>query len=256
MIQITRTQAAELRPWFVPEEAGPLVGLHVIQTGNGTVLVDRWPRPSAVLIETGGNYSLRGEPDAVEVSSLRVVVGLIDAPEGFLPLLKSTFPGMAVWPRVTFELSRSPTNGHVPGASVRRLGRDDERQLRRLAPEMAWIWQTWGDPKGLASSARAWGAFLDGRLGSVACTFFVGERYEEIGVVTEPDFRGLGLSPSCAAALCADIRHRGRIPSWTTSPDNTASLRVAKKLGFEVARRSSLYVVGMPVPEPARRESD
>ena len=61
MIQITRTQAAELRPGLCPEEAGPLVGLHVLQTGDGTVLVDRWPGPSAVLIETGGNYSLRGD---------------------------------------------------------------------------------------------------------------------------------------------------------------------------------------------------
>ncbi len=230
MIEITPTQAAELRSWFVPEEAGPLVGLHVIQTGNGTVLVDSWPNPSAVLIETGGNYSLRGEPNAVEVCSVRKIVGLVDTPERFLPLLKSTFPDMAVWPRVTLELPRSP-------------------------PQAAWIWGTWGDAKGLASSACAWGAFLDGRLGSVACTFFVGERYEEIGVVTEPDFRGLGLSPACAAALCAEVRDRGRVPAWTTSPDNYASLRVAEKLGFEVARSSSLYVVGMPVPEPARRQS-
>ena len=256
MMQITPSQSAELKSWFVPEEAGPLVGLHFIQTGHGTALVDRWPDPSAAIVETGGNYSLRGEPDAVEVSSLRKIVGLVDAPGRFLPLLESTFPGMAVWPRVTFELSRGPTHGHVSGGSVRRLGRDDERQLRQLAPEMAWIWGTWGDANGLATSGRAWGAFLDGRLASVACTFFVGERYEEIGVVTEPDFRGLGLSPACAVALCTDIRDRGRIPTWTTSPDNAASLRVAHKLGFEVARRSSLYVVGMPVPEPARRESD
>ena len=254
-MEITPTQAAELKSWFEPEEAGPLVGLHVIQTGNGTVLVDRWPGPGAVLIEAGGNYSLRGEPDAVEVCSLRKIVGFVDAPERFLPLLKSTFPGMVVWPRVTLELPGSP-QGPVPGASVRRLGRDDERQLQRLSLETAWIWGTWGDAEGLTSSGRAWGAFLDGRIASVACTFFVGERYEEIGVVTEPDFRGLGLSPACAAALCAEIRDRGRTPSWTTSPDNVASLRVAEKLGFEVARRSSLYVVGMPAPEPARRESD
>ena len=246
----------ELKTWFLREEAGPLVGLHVIQTGNGTVLVDRWPEPSAVLMETGGNYSLRGEPGAVEASTLRKIVGLVDAPERFLPLLESTFPNMAVWPRVTFELSHGPTLGHVSGESVRRLRRNDEGRLQRIGPEMAWIWGTWGDAKGLASSGRAWGAFLDGRLASVACTFFVGERYEEIGVVTEPDCRGHGLSPACAAALCTDIRVRGSVPTWTTSPDNAASLRVAHKLGFEVARSSSLYVVGMPVPEPARRESD
>ena len=256
MIQVTPAQAADLRSWFIPEEPGPLVGLHVIQTGNGTVLVDRWPDPGAVIAETGCNYSLRGDPDAVDISKLTKIVGLIDAPERFFPLFESTFPGMVVWPRVTFELPRSPTHAHVSGASVRRLHRDDEGQLECLALEMEWIWGTWGDARGLTSSGRAWGAFLDGRLASVACTFFVGERYEEIEVVTEPNFRGLGLSPACAAALCTDIRDRGSVPTWTTSPDNAASLRVADKLGFEVARSSTLYVVAMSVPEPARLESD
>ena len=106
----------------------------------------------------------------------------------------------------------------------------------------------------LASSGHAWGAFTEDRLVSVACTFSVGERYEEVGVVTVPEFRGMGLSVACAGALCADIQGRGRIPSWSTSPDNTPSLRVAQKLGFELRRRSRLYVVGMPVPEPARRD--
>jgi predicted GNAT family acetyltransferase len=103
---------------------------------------------------------------------------------------------------------------------------------------------------GLAASGFAWGAFVAGQLAAVACPFFVGERYEDIGVVTEPKFRGLGLSTACAHALCGDIRARERQPSWSTSPDNTASLRVAEKLGFAVQRYDLLYVVGVRIPEP------
>jgi predicted GNAT family acetyltransferase len=96
----------------------------------------------------------------------------------------------------------------------------------------------------------AWGGFIGGRLAAVACTFFAGRGHEEIGVVTEPGYRGRGLSAACAAGLCGDIVARGRIPSWTTSPDNAASMRVAEKLGFTFQRRDVLYVVGIPIPAP------
>jgi RimJ/RimL family protein N-acetyltransferase len=103
----------------------------------------------------------------------------------------------------------------------------------------------------MAASGMAFGAFVDGRLASVACPFFITERFEDLGVVTEPEFRGRGLSPACAAAVCADVRARGRQPSWTTSPDNTQSLRVAQKLGFVEHHRDVLWVVGRQVPKPA-----
>jgi predicted GNAT family acetyltransferase len=111
----------------------------------------------------------------------------------------------------------------------------------------------WGGPNGLASSGFAWGAFVAGQLVSVACTGFLGETYEDIGIVTEPGFRGLGLSPICVLALCSDIRARGHQPSWSTSPDNLASVRVAEKCGFVRQRDDLLYVVGVSIPEPARR---
>jgi predicted GNAT family acetyltransferase len=96
------------------------------------------------------------------------------------------------------------------------------------------------------------GAFRSGRLAAVACSFFAGVRYEDIGVVTQPAERGQGLGMACAGALCAAIQGRGRQPSWSTSPDNTASLRVAEKLGFVLQRRDRLLVVGKSLPEPAQ----
>ena len=99
----------------------------------------------------------------------------------------------------------------------------------------------------MAASGYAWGAFSDGRLASVACTFFLGERYEDIGVVTEEEFRGMGLSVACAGALCGDIINRGHRPSWTTWADNQASIRVAEKLGFTLNRRTIHYLIGRKI---------
>jgi predicted GNAT family acetyltransferase len=100
----------------------------------------------------------------------------------------------------------------------------------------------------MAASGTAWAAFADGRPVAVASTFFLGREYEDIGVVTEPAHRGRGLSTSCAAAVIGGIRARGHRPTWTTSPDNTASRAVAARLGFVHARDDVLYAVGIPIP--------
>lgn len=255
MIQLSPDQVATLRDRFLPDRPGPLVGLHVIQTGHGACSVDRWPTPRTVLMHSADNYSLTGDPEALNPGELKSrVTGFVEAHERFVPMLRETFSNVQVWDRQIFELRMKPRFLPPPGHLIRRLEPADIFRLRELSPEVRWIWNTWGGPDELAASGYAWGAFVDNRLVSVACTFYVGEQYEDIGVITEPAFRGVGLSLACAGLLCEEIHSRGRRPSWTTSPDNTASLRVAEKLGFSLQRRDFLYAIGVPIPEPARRQ--
>ena len=246
MVPISREQLATLEHWFVPDRPGPLVGLHVIRTGNGRCVVDRWPDPHALLVESAQNYSLAGEPEALDPRELGRELaggGFVEAPPPFVPLLEAARPDLLVWDRVVLE-PREPLPPPVePARPLRRLRPGDAAALEALDHDCRWISRTWNGPAGLAASGTAWGAFDGDRLASVACVFFVGDRYEEIGVATEPGFRRLGLSTACARAVCADIRGRGRIPSWTTSKDNAASLRVARKLGFAQLRRDYLYVI-------------
>jgi hypothetical protein len=250
MILLTPSQAAELPEWFGPERPGPLVAQHVALTGNGAILADRWPEPRAALAATADNLALAGDPAALAPADLQGVAGFLDAPQGFAPLLRASFPDMALWDRVIYALDGPPRLAPVVGAEVRRLAAGDAHQLWALSRESAWVAKTWGGPQGLAASGMAWGGFAGGRLAAVACTFFAGRSYEEIGVATEPGYRGRGLSAACAAGLCGDIIARERRPSWTTSPDNAASMRVAEKLGFTLRRRDVLYVVGIPIPTP------
>ena len=254
MLLLTTGQQTSLRDWFLPDRPGPLVGLHVLQTGHGACFVDRWPNPRVVLAETGGNLALVGDPGVLTPDELRSrLYGFIDTAAAFEPLLRAVAPTLAVWPRVILALPGSPPPTVSVDAAVRPLGPADADHLAGLSPEATWVAATWGGPAGLAASGHAWGAFRDGRLAAVACSFFVGVHYEDVGVVTEPAERGRGLSPACAGALCAAIQGRGRQPSWSTSPDNTPSLRVAEKLGFVVQRRDRLLVVGQPIPKPPQR---
>ncbi|HET7518287.1 MAG TPA: GNAT family N-acetyltransferase [Actinomycetes bacterium] len=243
--------AAHLVP---PERPGPMIAQHVLATGHGGCLADRWPEPRALLVETGGNWTLAGDPAALDPAAVRGrVTGFVDAPVVFEPLLRATARELHEWPRVILTLDGpdGPPPGHRRHFQVRRLGPGDGGPLAELGDETGWIASTWGGPGGLAASGVGWGAFEGRRLAAVACPFFVGNGYEDLGVATEPEFRGLGLSTACAATVCQDVRRRGRVPSWTTSPDNTASLRVAAKLGFRLQRHDRLLVVDIPPPEPA-----
>lgn len=242
-------QAARMRDRFLPETPGPLVGLHVLNTGHGAIFADRWPDPRAVLADSAGNYQLRGEPEALSPEDLRARLhGFVAASDAFEPVLRAAFPSLTVWSRVILELPSGKPSTPAVAADVRMLTPDDAHHLWALSPALAWIADTWGGPPTLAASGCAYGAFVGDGLVSVAGTFFMGDAYEDIGVVTEAGFRRRGLSAACAAALCHDIIRRGRRPSWSTSPDNTGSLAVACKLGFVQDREDRLFVVGRTPP--------
>jgi GNAT superfamily N-acetyltransferase len=253
MIELSREQIAALHAWFLPERPGPLIGAHVLHTGNGVCLADRWPDPRALLVKTAGNYSLAGDARALTPGDLKPhIKGYVEAPPAFVPLLEAACTDLVAWPRVIYA-------GHGPLAPtvdewVRRLEASDAEHLRNLSPDSAWIGKTWGGPEGLASSGYGWGAFVDGQLAAVACTFFLGATCEDIGVATEPGYRNKGLSTACVRGLCGDMSARGHLPSWTTSPDNIGSIRVAEKLGFAFQRTDVLYVTGIALPKPAQPE--
>jgi GNAT superfamily N-acetyltransferase len=238
--------AAAVARLFVPERPGPMIHAHITTTGLGRCRADRTPEPRTALAELpAGNVACRGEP--VVITDLR---GFVEAPAGWVPALRATGE-FGVWDRIVAVLpgGADPAVPRRVGRPVRRLTAADAPGLAGLQSSLAWICETWGGPAGLAASGMAWGAFDDGRPVAVAAAFYVGRAHEEVGVVTEPGQRGQGLSTACAAALIGDIRARGRRPSWTTSPDNTASRAVAARLGFVSVRDDVLYAVGVPVPD-------
>jgi RimJ/RimL family protein N-acetyltransferase len=53
-----------------------------------------------------------------------------------------------------------------------------------------------------------------------------------LGVFTNANARGRGLSTRVASAACADLLDRGQVLQWESRVDNAASARVADKLGF------------------------
>ena len=76
------------------------------------------------------------------------------------------------------------------------------------------------------------GVVHEGVVVSVCASVRITDRLHEAGVDTHPDFRGRGFAPHAVAAWARAVREANRIPSFSTSWKNTASLAVATKMGL------------------------
>jgi GNAT superfamily N-acetyltransferase len=92
-----------------------------------------------------------------------------------------------------------------------------------LADELAWA----------RSRGPVWAAWVDGTPVSFAYAPWRSAKWFDVSVDTLPDARQLGLATIVASAMIRDERARGREPVWGADEDNAASLRLAKRLGFQ-----------------------
>jgi len=247
----------QLRRSFGSGRIGLLIAPHVLNTGVGEWWVDRWPLPRASMLFVGGNLALQGDCEAVDPGFIAAIVAqrlrswdriLIEVNGDWERIALAVVAPLQRWPRVILRLrmQRSPLE-EATAVMFRRLGPGDADALLTLSASIQWIGDTWGGLAELARSGRAWAAWSDGRPASVAAPGFVGDIVEDISVVTEPQFRGRGLSTACAALVMNDIARGGKEPIWTTWPANAASLRVAEKLGFAKSHEDHAWIAGQPL---------
>jgi RimJ/RimL family protein N-acetyltransferase len=250
MISLDPSQLKGFTGWFTPERPGYLIGSHVLNTGFGQAWADRSPNPRALLAEVAGNYQFYGEAQAFTSQEVAPLLkGFIDCPLEFEPLVRAACPDLVAWERVVYQLEDLRPISTPVGAEIRRLEAADAPAMASLSPESNWVIKTWGGVSAAAHSGMAWGAFVEGKLVSIACPFFVGIQYEDLGVATEPAYRGRGLSAACTYSLVQDVLRRGKRVSWNTSTDDMASKRVAEKVGFRFARTDRLFVIGVEIPD-------
>jgi hypothetical protein len=127
--------------------------------------------------------------------------------------------------------------------SVRYLTGEDIDLLPSAPPDIRAACLGFGTFERLLDAGVVAGAIIGGELMAVASTWAVTDRYADLSVVTTGPWRGRGLVTACAGLVVVDIRRSGRVPVWSTGEDNVASLRVARKLGFEeVGRRTYVLI--------------
>ena len=141
-----------------------------------------------------------------------------------------------------FILDRLIVAGSHP--SVRCLTGEDLGLLTAAPLDIRGACLGFGTLERLLQAGIVAGAVIDDELVAVASTWAVSEKYADLSVVTAGPWRGRGLVTACAGLVVVDIRRTGRVPVWSTGEDNMASLRVARKLGFEeVGRRTYVDII-------------
>ncbi|MFD9818926.1 GNAT family N-acetyltransferase [Streptomyces violascens] len=249
MIELPLRQLLSYLRWFPSGTAGPAaLAEHVLATRSGRLWVDRADRPRTVAVGCAGHVLLSGDPGALEFAAPAPLANrYVLAPARFLPALGSAFDRVVPWERMVYVHTEEPAVPRPPrGVTVRRLVDADATALATLGSDSAWIHASWGGPGRLARSGHAWGAFHRDRLLAVACTYFLGSRFEDIAVVTVPERRREQLALSCVVALCADVEARGRTASWTCSRYNGPSRLLAWTAGFRLEREYVHYATGTP----------
>jgi hypothetical protein len=219
-------------------EAGP---------GRRDAVVLRPSRPSDELVGFGPDVGslgrvLRGLPGwscvSVEDGIARRLGPLLEAQLG-RPVLYIQ--------DIYHTLQRPVVAGSHP--SIRYLTGADLDLLTDAPPDIRAACLGFGTYERLLDTGIVAGAVIGGELVAVASTWAVSEKYADLSVVTAAPWRGRGLVTACAALVVADIRRSGRVPVWSTGEDNIASLRAARKLGFEEVGRRNYVIVGGDDPQ-------
>ena len=112
---------------------------------------------------------------------------------------------------------------------------------------------------GVKIESRFWASaadFLEHGLGvcllkdddvvSICYAAAIADGLAEVDVATDAEFRGRGLASVAAQRFIRDCLQRQVLPTWDCFEDNTASLKLALKLGFVPARNYALYSFHVP----------
>ncbi len=113
---------------------------------------------------------------------------------------------------------------------ARPLTAGDHAALEALAAEVEpWAWEH----AGIAPEGRQLGVLVGGAIVSVAQILVWGERLGHVGIVTHPAHRGKGYARAAVAFATRVGVADGLVMQYRTLAANTASVAVARRLGFE-----------------------
>lgn len=121
-----------------------------------------------------------------------------------------------------------PTSTHA----IVRVDRDlFERTRGSVVPRLFW-----NDAEDFLEHGLGFALMLDGDPAAMAFSSFVIGSELELGIETADQHRGRGLALEVCTMLVDACIARGLTPVWACRLGNTASYRLAEKLGFEVSR--------------------
>jgi RimJ/RimL family protein N-acetyltransferase len=244
MIAIVPTSVGGALMALLPDRPRWVQGRSLLLGGRGRVAIHERARDACVVV--------------ADDSSLGVIVGC-PSPEALATALAG-WRGVRswLWPDVGPDTPAAATDAlsaYRPRAAL--LHTLPEKPLARLRPDTAadvrWLMSPHTAvlslvPEDLqrvlaiACERTTVAAAFDGGVPvSFGYAAFETESWWELSVDTVPAARGRGHAEAVARFLIDHFRRLGRAPVWGATPDSVASLAAARRLGFVVVDRLTLF---------------
>lgn len=99
----------------------------------------------------------------------------------------------------------------------------------------------WRNADHFVEEGIGYSLFYNDKLASTAYSAFVLDKKLELGIETMDEFRGRGFAYHCCSALIDHCLENNFEPVWACKLENTASYRLAQKLGFEPCANIPYY---------------
>ena len=224
----------------------------------GRVFVDRIDQPGAAILFRTYEFYIAGNPNSAAmrafIKDAPAEPGVFQGFHGFAPLSKAWDTaliedygnGLIVLPRCNFRWEGASVmswQARLPnGASVLPI-------TIPLAQRLDQEWQEgigalWSGYDRFARDGYGFCLMMaDGQLGSVVYTDGADDHSASIGVRTNPALRRQGFASVVCSAFIEATLARGMLPVWECEERNTASKRLAQKLGFVERKPFSDIVV-------------
>jgi hypothetical protein len=231
---------------FTHDDAGRLIGINEPHGKPAPRFFIAWTRHSSI-------WRVRHDVPLALVSRLADIVaasppdGDLDRPPACAAAVRAALSAQASvedggdgGPLYCFPPPIDPTSGSAPRPAGGAVGVptprpiDDDHGAVLVGDHNAHVLQRWlpGWLADVATQLPILTVLVDGAAVAICACARLPAEATEAGVETHPAFRGHGYAAIATAAWARTMRARGVIPLYSTSWGNTASRRVAAKLGL------------------------
>ena len=237
----------------------PLILAVIQQQQRGWAFVNDRVRPEAALIVTkfGFMQYVGSEALADTLMGLLQIQGpplpsyrLWYAPPRPAQIALDEFPEGMVRRRARLRFALNwqrfePLRDPPPGFRVQSLDRELLEQTRHFKLDLgSRFWASFDD---FLEHGVGVCVLKDSEVVSLCYAACVADHLAEIDVVTQAEYRGLGLAEAAVRSFISECQRRGLAPTWDCFEANTASVRLAQKLGFEKSLSYVLYSFNTPL---------
>ena len=233
---------------WIAELPETVIAISALSSGAGRVSIRRGPdAPLAVLVESP---LVPGEPQGF--GDGEALLGLLTHTDGWTCVEVDDAIAREIEGEFAnrWGLARSVVDViHVLNEPVAVFNHPLVRQLTPgEALELPTVDHDLLADRRLAAVAAEHGRLLagvdDGVIVGQGGSLAAGGVFADVGVHVAGGYRRQGVATACASGVCRALQNGGLRPVWSTSSENTASLAVARKLGFVESARLTFLVRG------------